>query len=266
MHHGTCMAATSGWQACFVSTSIYRSQPRFYCLDDAYAGWLCTTAWRNWQTGRVAVSPTGPATATIPAIRQHPWCQTPTTTICLGHCLAYSICCGLRRFFMDYVRHGTPWRSGKALADTQPKSARALFLSFFLPRHRSLHTAQVESVTRLECEKVGGATAAWPLWRLLSGGTPLQLLSVGAATSPESAMPVNEAGQAVVVAYRLLYLRALTPPDAALLGGMGRLRVLDLSGSTVQQLPESFSNLTCLQHLDLSYCRTRDSFQAALAP
>ncbi len=122
-------------------------------------------------------------------------------------------------------------------------------------------------MTRLECVKVGEVPAIWPLARLVTGPSPLQLLSVESATSPEfsghdpMAQPPNESSMSAGEACRagsdpsqLLYLRALTPPDAALLGGMGRLRVLDLSGSTVQQLPETLSSLTGLQHLDLSDC------------
>ena len=124
------------------------------------------------------------------------------------------------------------------------------------PRHRSLQTAQVESVTRLECVKVGGDPAAWPLRRLLSGCTPLQLLSVGAATSAEPVLSADEAGQAGGNASQLLYLRAVIVPEAALLGEMGRLRVLDLFGCTAQQLPEHISSLTGMQHLDLSRCES----------
>lgn len=124
------------------------------------------------------------------------------------------------------------------------------------------------------------ANAAASLADLLRRDPPLRVLALQTATAPEpstaadatavtkedavarassgahSSFSLDPTGPTRPVrADQLLYLRAVTPPEPALLMQMSNLRVLDLSRSElVRGLPPSISCLSCLRHLDVSGC------------
>ncbi len=107
-----------------------------------------------------------------------------------------------------------------------------------------------QQATRLRCDSMSAALGRpCALWATLG-----QLL----ASSPGVQLnaPSGRLGGTVSTAARqLLYLRLVTPPATELMAELGQLRVLDLSGSDLRQLPQDMSSMSSLQHLDLSGCR-----------